>query len=178
MNLETERLFLRPVVIKDINEMHAIWTNEGVRKFLWDDVVITRETAEEPIKTSIKTFASNGFGLWAVIHKHDEKMIGFCGVRFLNDTPEIELLYGILPGYWNKGLTTEAVKEVLRFGFEEKNFGRVTAITNAPNIASVRVMEKAGMRFEKKICSTNKIRFFIQSQKKSLERFHGEIWSE
>lgn len=134
----------------DLEEMHAIWTNEGVRKYLWDDIIISRETALLPIKASIETFASHGFGLFAVIHKEDEKVIGFCGFRFLDDTDEIELLYGILPDYWNKGLTTEAVKACLKFGFGEKGFGKVAAITNTPNTASIRVMEKAGMKFLKR----------------------------
>lgn len=133
----------------DQDEMHAIWTNEGVRYYLWDDQIISRETALLPIKASIETFASHGFGLFVVIHKEDKKMIGFCGFRFLDDTDEIELLYGILPDYWNKGLTTEAVKACLKFGFGEKGFENVTAITNTPNTASIRVMEKAGMRFLK-----------------------------
>ncbi len=137
-------------MLEDLGEMHAIRTSEAVRKILWDDVVIKRKTAEEPINARIETFASHGFGLWTIIYKRDDKMIGFCGFRFLEGTTGIELLYGILPDYWNRGLITEAVKEVLRFGFEVKNFGRVTAITNAPNTASISVMEKAGMKFEKK----------------------------
>lgn len=148
--IETSRLILRPVTMDDIEELHAIWTDEGVRKYLWDDEIISRETALLPIKASIETFASHGFGLYAVIHKEDEKMIGFCGFRFLDDTNEIELLYGILPDYWNKGLTTEAVNACLKFGFEEKGLEKIIAITNAPNTASIRVMEKSGMKFLKR----------------------------
>lgn len=145
--IETTRLIMRPVTLDDLEEMHAIWTDEGVRRYLWDDEIIPRETAQIPIKASIETFASHGFGLFAVINKEDEKMIGFCGFRFLDDTDEIELLYGILPDYWNKGLTTEAVKACLKSGFEEKGFEQIIAITNTPNMASIRVMEKAGMKF-------------------------------
>jgi RimJ/RimL family protein N-acetyltransferase len=60
------------------------------------------------------------------------------------------LLRYLLPDYWNKGLTTEAVKVCLKFGFEEKGFEKIIAITNTPNTASIRVMEKAGMKFLKR----------------------------
>jgi ribosomal-protein-alanine N-acetyltransferase len=62
---------------------------------------------------------------------------------------EIELLYGIDRAEWGKGLTTEAARASLRFGFEEMKFERIMAVTNPLNIGSRRVMEKCGLKYEK-----------------------------
>ena len=73
----------------------------------------------------------------------------------MDDTPEIELLYGISSPYWGRGLTQEAVKAVIKHGFEEHHFDRIVGLANIENIASWRVMEKAGMKYEKRTLYNN-----------------------
>jgi RimJ/RimL family protein N-acetyltransferase len=68
--------------------------------------------------------------------------------RFLDDTPEIELLYGISMPYWGMGLATEAARAAVRYGFEEVGLDRIVGIADRENIASRRVLEKIGMRLE------------------------------
>lgn len=84
----------------------------------------------------------------ALFPKEQDELIGFCGFRFLNDTTEIEIIYGIIPSYWGIGLATEAIKAAIEYGFEKHHFERIVA-ANTENIASWRVME-AGMKYEKR----------------------------
>src|SRR5262245_58754509 len=69
---------------------------------------------------------------------------------YFHDPPQLELLYGIAPDRWNKGLATEAAIAMIGYGFEVLGFERIEASTDALNAASVRVMARAGMRFWKR----------------------------
>ena len=56
-----------------------------------------------------------------------------------------------MPEHWSRGLATEAAKAMIQFGFEQLGFERIIASADAPNVASHRVMEKAGMAFDKRV---------------------------
>ena len=148
--IETRRLRLRPSSLSDVDELHQLWTDPGVRQYLWDDEVIPRERAESVIKTSLDLFAERGLGLWAIMQKSGDELIGFCGFWFFHEPPKLELLYAIAPAYWNRGLASEAAEAMMRYGFEKLSLERIEASTDAANLASVRVMEKAGMSFWKR----------------------------
>ncbi|HKQ50948.1 MAG TPA: GNAT family N-acetyltransferase, partial [Pyrinomonadaceae bacterium] len=151
--IETARLRLRPLTLEDADELHRLFVEPGVRKFLWDDEVIPKERAESTIETSINSFETRGFGLWAVSPRTEAALIGFSGFWFFHDPPQLELLYGLSESYWNMGLATELARAMLGYGFEELRFVRVEASTDAANVASQRVMQKAGMAFWKRECT-------------------------
>jgi ribosomal-protein-alanine N-acetyltransferase len=134
----------------DVDEIHRIWTDAGVRKYLWDDELISREETASVIEKSMEYFQAKDFGLWAVSPREQESIIGFCGYWFFHEPPQLELLYGIITDQWGKGFAPEAATAMLRLGFEELGFYEVIASTDAPNTASVRVMEKLGMSFLKR----------------------------
>lgn len=148
--IRTARLRLRPLTPADLDEIHRLWTDEGVRKYLWDDEVISREKAASVLEASVASFEAHGLGLWAVHLPDSDEMIGFCGYMFFHDPPHLELLYGLAPGYLGKGLATEMVKAMTRYGFEELSLDRVEASADVPNQPSVRVMERVGMKFRKR----------------------------
>lgn len=150
MKIETERLRLRPLTVDDADELHRLWVEPGVRRYLWDDEVISRERARAAVEESVALFESRGLGLWAARPRGGEALAGFCGFWFFRDPPRPELLYGIAPALWNRGLATEAARAMLGYGFEQLSFGRIEASTDAANAASVRVMERAGMSFWKR----------------------------
>jgi len=147
--LETERLLLRPWSLDDIDALHQIWTNPQVRRYLWDDEVISRQRAAAAVEAGVAAANRNGVGLWCVLTKLAGALTGFCGFRFIGDSPDIELLYGLLPDYWGQGLATEATRAALAYGFGAALFTRVYMRTDVPNRASVRVMERLGMKFER-----------------------------
>jgi ribosomal-protein-alanine N-acetyltransferase len=147
--IRTGRLLLRPLMREDLEAIHRIWTDPEVRRYLWDGERIPKEKAEAVLAGSIESFESRGFGIWGVVYDESEELVGFCGFRSLDDTPEIELLYGISTPQWGMGLATEAARAAIRFGFEEVGFDRILGIANTENVASRRVLGKIGMRFEK-----------------------------
>ena len=148
--IETARLRLRPFRLDDVDALHRLWTEPEVRQYLWDGDVITRERVESLVNTSLTSFEDHGFGLWAVLPREEESLIGFCGFWFFHEPPKLELLYGISPAHWHKGLATEAARAMMNYGFRELSFQRIEASTDAANMASSKVMERAGMSFWKR----------------------------
>ena len=147
--LITRRLELRPLTAADVDAAHAMWTDAGMRRFLWDDVVISRQTAADAIAASDEDFASRGFGLWGAYEPGSRALAGFCGCRS-SESPEPELLYGFLPPWWGRGLAVEVSTAVLDHVFVSLEHSEVVAVTDPPNAASIRVMEKLGMTFERR----------------------------
>jgi len=147
--LNTGRMRLRPIAPGDVDALHALWTDPDVRRYLWDDRIIPRETVVEIVAQSLATFETEGYGFFALeLQDRAGGLIGFCGHRPADIEGQIELLYGIHPTYWGEGLVAEAANEVLRFGFESCAFDCVIAATDTPNQQSVRVLQKLGMTFE------------------------------
>jgi ribosomal-protein-alanine N-acetyltransferase len=138
----------------DVDDLHRLWIDPGVRKFLWDDQIIPRETAVAVVQSSVESFVNHAFGLWTICFKNDPRLIGFCGLRhFTEDGSErsdVEILYGVAPEHWGSGVATEAAVAVLRYGFEERKLAQIYGGADPPNAASFRVIEKLGMEFARK----------------------------
>lgn len=145
--IETARLRLRPFTPEDLDDMYPIYSNPEVVRYVGKGVR-TREETEIGLFYTIEHYR-HGFGMWAVVDKMDNKTIGRCGLCFLDRTPEVELGYVLDKPYWGKGLATEASLASLKYGFEEIQLDRIVAIAHPLNLASRRVMEKVGMKYEK-----------------------------
>ena len=149
-DIETKRLHLRPLAIADLEVHHRqITGNPYVMKTLPSARPLTWEQGQAVLTHFIDHWRHHGFGLWAMIEKQQGQLIGHCGLQWLQNTPEIELAYAIAPEYWNQGLTTEAARASVRFGFETLQLQRLVAIALTTNLASQRVMQKAGLKYEK-----------------------------
>ncbi len=147
--LSTQRLVLRPISPSDVDALHCFWTDPSVRKYLWDDEIIARETVVKIIDDSERSFQRLGSGLFAMeLAAQPGDLVGFCGLRYMDGGDDVELLYGILPRYWGEGMVTEAAREVLRHGFESCGLSRIMGVTDTPNQRSVRVMQRLGMVFQ------------------------------
>ncbi len=149
MEIETAHLLLRKFTPDDFEAMYALWTDgEAMRYVQPDGWPHTREESRGILRRAIEFFEQHGFGQWAVIYKETGRMIGYCGLKFLNDVPEVELLYGVSKEFWNRGLVTEAARASLRYGFEVAGMEKIVAVALPENAGSWRVMEKCGMRRE------------------------------
>jgi ribosomal-protein-alanine N-acetyltransferase len=148
--IDTARLRLRPLTPRDLDALHCLLTQPGVRRYLLDDEVIPRERAQSFIGSSVASFDANGYGLWGATAKGSDALIGFCGFWLFHEPPRLELLYGLGDDCRRKGFATEMAVSMIRYGFETLGFVRIEASTDASNAASVAVMERAGMTFWKR----------------------------
>ncbi|NJK82416.1 MAG: GNAT family N-acetyltransferase [Chloroflexaceae bacterium] len=139
--LETARLWLRPCGLEDLERAQALWTNDRVRHFLFDDRLISPEEARSFVETSLADFSQCGYGLWLVFAHDTDQLVGFVGFLRTGEAAP-DLIYGLHPDYWGVGYATEAVDAVMRHAFENLGLAKVKADVDEPKRGSVRVLEK------------------------------------
>ena len=147
--IETSHLRLRMFTPDDLDALALITGDAEVMKYLGTSGARTREKTKNTIDAILRHWNEHGFGIWAVDHKADQKLIGWCGLQMLEKTPEIEVAYLLAQAYWNQGLATEAARAAIEYGFRELKLPRIVAIARPENTGSYRVMEKVGMKYER-----------------------------
>jgi len=128
----------------DAEPLHALFTDPGVRRWLLDDQLVSLAWVEEEITQSEARFATGGCGLWTVREPRRRPIIGFAGFRFFWEPPELELVYGLHPSRWGRGLATEAARAATTYAFGTLGLQEVRAATDEPNTASVAVLRRLG----------------------------------
>ncbi len=145
MTITTDRMILKPLGPDDAGELHSLWVDPDVRKYLWDDLPVPEEQVADILEESQRLMAKAGVGLFgATLRSHDE-LIGFCGHWFFHDPPELQIVFGVSPDWWGQGLGTELARTMLDYGFKDLELKEIIGSTDEPNVASLRVMEKSGM---------------------------------
>jgi len=147
LELQTERLRLRPLEAADRETLQRHWSGPEVRRFLWDDRVLELATVDDVIARSVASLAADGFCLFALRLRDAEALIGACGLWRIQPGAEPEILYSLEPSAWGRGLVTEAARGVIDDAFSRLGHARVLARADAPNRASLAVMERLGMRY-------------------------------
>ena len=146
--MKSERTTLRPFAAPDADELLTVFRDPGVRRYLLDDSLVSAEWVRDEIGSSDARFASSGTGLWSIRLTGAPSIIGFAGCRDFFDPPQLQLIYGLLPGLWGRGLATEVAARVCDHAFRELGFSQVSAAIDVPNEASARVLERLGMKMK------------------------------
>lgn len=147
MKLETERLELRSATPADAPRLLALFSNQEVLRYLPPIPPITLEQAAQAIARRMKMEAELGYAPLIILTKYNGQFIGSGGVVPVKDAPDVEIAYHFLPSAWGKGYATEAATAILEFGFESARLEEIIGLAFPDNVASWRVLEKAGMRF-------------------------------
>lgn len=150
MEIETERLLLRMQTPEDAGALLRILGDAEFRTYLPIREPPTLEQVEAGHARILAHWEERGYGHWILSPKTSREALGYCGLRFLAETGEVEIYYGIDRPYWGRGLVTEAAKATLRFGFEHARLERVIALAHPENKGTQRVMQKAGLRYERR----------------------------
>ena len=150
--LETPRLIVRYFTIRDIEALVPILSDPQVMEFSIIGVH-NRQQIKQFIEQRLLSYLEPGFGLYALNYKQNGKLIGYCGffVQKIDEDKEVELGYRLAANYWGRGLATEAVQHIARYGRSKFNFKRFVCIIEPNNTRSIRVAEKLEMKLEKKI---------------------------
>jgi RimJ/RimL family protein N-acetyltransferase len=142
--LETPHLQLRACTPADLADLGGLWRDPAVRRFLFDDRIISADEVRAFVYASIESFASRGYGIFVVRERYAEVIAGFAGLLDAA-APIPRLLYGVRPDLWGRGYATEAAAAVLEYALGALGLARVLADVDEPNAASIRVLEKLGM---------------------------------
>ncbi|AWB43644.1 GNAT family N-acetyltransferase [Paenibacillus sp. CAA11] len=146
---ETKRLYLREYKDDDFAALHAIFSDPEHIRFY--PAAFSEEQTRKWMVRNQNRYVTDGFGLWAVCLKETGKLIGDCGLikQRVDGQEEVEIGYHIHPAFGSMGYATEAAACCMAYAFEHLNLQRVISIIAPGNEASIRVAEKAGLRFEK-----------------------------
>ena len=145
MILETERLYLRKMSQADFKDLCKIMQDEETM-YAYEGAFSDTEV-QEWLDRQILRYQKWGFGLWAVILKETNEMVGQCGLTMQpwkdKEVLEIGYLFGRI--HWHKGYATEAARACKQYAFETLNAEEVCSIIRDTNIASQNVAIRNGM---------------------------------
>ena len=145
--IQTERLILRAFTPADEAPLHAIVSKLEVLRYFPRTKPWPLEQLQRWMASQFTHWAEHGFGWFAVEERATRQLMGWCGLRTLEESGEVEVLYLYDEPFWGKGLGTEAARRTVADGFTAYGLPEIIGLTLPGNIASQRVLEKAGLVF-------------------------------
>ncbi|HYF16022.1 MAG TPA: GNAT family N-acetyltransferase [Phycisphaerales bacterium] len=142
---ETDRLILRAMNTDDAEAFFALNSNPEVMRLTGEPPLRSIEEARAAIE-SYPDFETVGFGRWGCELKTSRSIIGFCGLKRLEELDLVDVGFRFTPEHWGRGLATEACAASITFGFEVLNLRKIVGLALPDNAASIRVLTKCGMR--------------------------------
>ena len=147
--LKTKRLVISPLKLEDAAFILDLLNEPAFIQFIGDRGVRNQEDARNYLlKGPLASYELNGFGLWRVQVTSTGEPIGICGLIKRESLPDIDIGYSYLARFWGQGYASEAAEAVRDYARHTLGLRRLLAITDQRNTASVRVLEKIGMRLE------------------------------
>ena len=145
MIVETERLYMREMTQADFGALCEMLCDEETM-YAYEGAFDESE-AQEWLDRQIARYKKYGFGLWAVILKETDEMIGQCGLTMQpwQEGEALEIGYLFNKRYWHKGYATEAARACKKYAFETLCAKEVCSIVRDTNIASQNVALRNGM---------------------------------
>ena len=143
--LQTDRLVLRQVQYDDINDMHRMRTDPDVMLHMDTEIPQSINDTQKKVEQEIESFSKEESVYWTIILKSTNEFIGGAGYwRLLKEHYRAEIGYQLLPDYWRKGYSFEALREIINFGFKKMGLHSIEGNVNPKNIASIKLLEKLG----------------------------------
>jgi len=147
--LYTKSLILKKMTLKDAEDLFEYASDPEVTKYVTWAPHKSIDDSIDFLKSVLRRYENNEVSEWGIVYKENNKFIGTCGyVLWVPVHSLAEIAIALSGEYWGKGLMTEAVKEVIKYGFEKMNLNRIYARCFMENIGSQKVLEKVGMKFE------------------------------
>ena len=167
--LETERLILRDLIDKDLDSLVGLDSDPEVMRYINGGIAISRDAIAKNFLPYVQSYSREpDWGFWAMIEKSTREFIGWIFLRpemdfellrqlNLAEANATELGYRIRRASWNKGYTTEAAKASINKSFTKSNITKIVAWALTENKASIRVMQKAGLKLQQEYLVTAKM---------------------
>ncbi|MBN2639504.1 MAG: GNAT family N-acetyltransferase [Bacteroidales bacterium] len=146
--LETERTKIRPLTPNDAEHFYLLNMDPEVLKYTGDDPFETVAAAKEFLE-QYDQYEKYGVGRWAVINKENEAFLGWCGLKYSQESKEYDIGFRFYRKYWNMGYATETSKAFIDYGLNTLKLDEIVGRAMTANVASVRVLQKIGMDYYK-----------------------------
>ena len=177
ITFETPRLFLRPFTLDDVEAFYHLNNDPDVNKYLpKDERNASREKVRELIhNNTILDYERYGFGRLVIVYKEAKETIGFTGLKYLPELEEVDVGYRIAKKYWGQGIVMEGTIPIMEHGFTQLGLHRIIALAYPENKASIRVMEKLGMTYEKNIWLEGDELVYYAKEKNDKKSYHKTL---
>ncbi len=146
--LLTDRLRLRAYRSDDAQAMFAVFGDPKVMRYSMSGADPSLESTQARIQKLMDHQDLFGFSLWVVEDRLTCEIVGDCGLKQLEEGPEIEVGYRFAKACWGRGYASEAAAASVRYGFGTLGLARIVAVVEPPNVASLKVLEKAGLKYQ------------------------------
>lgn len=148
--LETERLSLRRFRLEDAPHVVELLNQPSFLANIGDRGVRNVDDAHRYLREGpMAMYEKYGFGLWRVARRSDDVFVGMCGLLKRDILPAVDVGYAFLPEHWGQGYAFEAASATIELGARRFGLDRIIGVVSDHNAASIRVLEKAGLRFER-----------------------------
>ena len=157
--LQTQRLSLREFESGDVDALATILSDPETMRYY--PAPFERAAVADWIQRNRTRYASDGFGLWAMILNSTGELIGDCGLirQSVDGVDEIEIGYHARRDLWGQGYASEAAQACRDHGFANLAVGRLISLIRPENLASRRVAEKNGMTIWKEVTRANLLHY-------------------
>lgn len=145
--IETERLILRRFESGEGQLIYTLNEDPEVTRYTGDPVRDLAHANEVLDQVILPQYTLYNHGRWAVHTKPGMEFIGWCGLKYRPERDEVDLGYRFIKTAWGKGFASEAAMASINYGFEKLGLRRIVGRAMPGNIASLKVLEKCGMRF-------------------------------
>jgi len=168
--LETERLILRPLEIKDIDDFFEMNNNPNMNRYLRNPL-LNKLDVENYIKKIRAEYVKNGIGRYGVILKENNKLIGFSGLKFRANEENgyanfYDIGYRFSEDYWRKGYAKEAASAWIEYGFNKMQLKIIHACAETENIPSNNLLKLLGFQFINSYLVNNTLHNWYQLKNK------------
>lgn len=143
--IQTARLALRRFTPRDLEPLVQLYSDPEVTRYIGG--LKAREQVEELLRDRILAYYDQhpGLGIWATLERQGGAFVGLHLLNHIHGESDIQVGYVLHRDHWGRGYATEMCVALLRYGFADLKLPRIAAITDRPNLASQRVLLKAGL---------------------------------
>jgi RimJ/RimL family protein N-acetyltransferase len=144
--IETGRLTIRRIVKGDEGAMFAVYGDAESMRYVGDGQPLSFERCEQWVRVTEKNYAARGYGMFALVERAMGQVVGFAGLVHPGGQDDAELKYALGRPFFGRGYATEAAIALLGYGRSAVTGSRIIATAFPENLASQRVLAKAGFR--------------------------------
>lgn len=164
--IETKRLVLRKLEYSDKNDIFEYAKNSNVAEYvLWEPHQSELDTLAF-LNIVYESYNKNEAAPWGITLKNSNKIIGTAGfVKWNKENKTAEIGYALSQEYWKKGITSEAINEIVRFGFNKMELIKINAECISKNLGSIKVLEKCNFKYGGEIKNKMEIKGKLRNMK-------------
>jgi len=176
VELETERLRLRPIELSDADDLFALHRDPAMMHYFGDGHAYGADESRTWLEWHVGMWGMEGFGFFSAVLEAEGTFVGWLGLNRVLDDPDLqgstEVGWFVDRRLWGQGLATEGARAAVTYGFATLGLDRIIARYRTDNLASGRVMEKIGMKYWQEVPNTE-----VPGTTVTLYEISGSEWT-